>query len=112
MRCRRRRADAAPCLAGCRGWRRGRVVILGGGVAGAEAAAMAVGLQAEVSILDKSIDRLRELGQHFAGRVRLLMASRQNVVGRSAGRGLGGRRGPGARSRRTQAGHAVPWCGR
>ena len=58
----------------------GKVVILGGGVAGAEAATMAVGLQAEVSILDKSIDRLRELGQQFAGRVRLLMASRQNVA--------------------------------
>ena len=67
-------------LGGVPGVAPGKVVILGGGVAGAEAAAMAVGLQAEVSILDKSIDRLRELSQQFAGRVRLLMASRQNVV--------------------------------
>ena len=67
-------------LGGVPGVAPGKVVILGGGVAGAEAAAMAVGLQAEVSILDKSVDRLRELGQQFAGRVHLLMASRQNVM--------------------------------
>ncbi len=67
-------------LGGVPGVAPGRVVILGGGVAGAEAAAMAVGLQAEVSILDKSIDRLRELGHQFAGRVRLLAASPQNVL--------------------------------
>ncbi len=67
-------------LGGVPGVAPGRVVILGGGVAGAEAAAMAVGLQAEVSILDQSIDRLRELGHQFAGRVRLLTASPQNVL--------------------------------
>ncbi len=67
-------------LGGVPGVAPGKVVILGGGVAGAEAAAMAVGLQAQVSILDKSADRLRELGQQFQGRVRLLMASQRNVV--------------------------------
>ena len=67
-------------LGGVPGVAPGKVVILGGGVAGTEAATMAVGLQAEVSILDKSIERLRELGEQFGGRVRLLMASRQNVV--------------------------------
>ena len=67
-------------LGGVPGVAPGKVVILGGGVAGAEAAAMAVGLQAQVSILDKSADRLRELGQQFQGRIRLLMASQRNVV--------------------------------
>ena len=67
-------------LGGVPGVAPGKVVILGGGVAGAEAAAMAVGLQAQVSILDKSADRLRELGQQFQGRVRLLMASQRNVL--------------------------------
>ena len=57
-----------------------RVVIIGGGVAGANAAAMAVGLQADVTILDKSIARLRELSAEFRGRARVLMASRHNVL--------------------------------
>ena len=57
-----------------------KVVILGGGVAGANAAAMAVGLQADVTVLDKSIARLRELSAEFRGRARMLMASRQNIL--------------------------------
>src|SRR5664280_743025 len=47
-----------------------RVVVLGGGVVGTHAARMAVGLGAEVSVLDRSIPRLRELDEMFAGRVR------------------------------------------
>ena len=67
-------------LGGVPGVAPARVVILGGGVAGANAAAMAVGLQADVTILDKSITRLRELSAEFRGRARVLMASRQNVL--------------------------------
>lgn len=47
-----------------------RVVILGGGVVGTQAARMAVGLGAEVSILDRSLPRLRLLDEMFKGRVR------------------------------------------
>jgi len=47
-----------------------RVVILGGGVVGAHAARMAVGLGADVVILDRSIPRLRELDDLFGGRAR------------------------------------------
>src|SRR6202041_414004 len=47
-----------------------RVVVLGGGVVGTHAARMAVGLGAEVTILDRSIPRLRELDELFQGRVR------------------------------------------
>lgn len=47
-----------------------RVVVLGGGVVGTHAARMAVGLGAEVTILDRSIPRLRELDELFAGRAR------------------------------------------
>jgi len=47
-----------------------RVVILGGGVVGGHAARMAVGLGADVVILDRSIPRLRELDDLFGGRVR------------------------------------------
>src|SRR3954451_11390870 len=47
-----------------------RVVIIGGGVVGTHAARMAVGLGAEVTILDRSIPRLREIDELFTGRVR------------------------------------------
>jgi alanine dehydrogenase len=47
-----------------------KVVVIGGGVVGVHAARMAVGLGAEVSILDRSIPRLRDLDELFGGRVR------------------------------------------
>jgi len=47
-----------------------RVVVIGGGVVGTHAARMAVGLGAEVTILDRSLPRLRLLDEMFAGRVR------------------------------------------
>jgi alanine dehydrogenase len=50
----------------------GRVVVIGGGVVGVHAARMAVGLGAEVTILDRSLPRLRELDEMFQGRVRTL----------------------------------------
>jgi alanine dehydrogenase len=47
-----------------------RIVVIGGGVVGTHAARMAAGLGAEVTILDRSIPRLRELDELFEGRVR------------------------------------------
>ena len=47
-----------------------RVVVLGGGVVGTHAARMATGLGAEVSILDRSLPRLRALDELFQGRAR------------------------------------------
>ena len=47
-----------------------RIVVIGGGIVGTQAARMAVGLGAEVSILDRSLPRLKELDDMFAGRVR------------------------------------------
>ena len=46
------------------------VVVIGGGVVGTQAARMAVGLGAEVTILDRSLPRLRELDEMFSGRAR------------------------------------------
>jgi alanine dehydrogenase len=57
-------------LGGVPGVPPGRVVVLGGGVVGTQAAKVAVGLGAEVTILDKSLSRLRELDDLFSGRVR------------------------------------------
>ena len=47
-----------------------RLTVIGGGVVGTQAARMAIGLGAEVAILDRSIPRLRELDELFGGRVR------------------------------------------
>ena len=66
-------------LGGVPGVAPGGVVVLGGGVVGTHAAKMAVGLGAEVTILDKSLPRLRELDDLFGGRVKLLYASAHEV---------------------------------
>ena len=67
-------------LGGVPGVAPGKVVILGGGMAGTNAALMAVGMQADVTIMDKSVDRLRQLNQLFAERATVLMASLDNVA--------------------------------
>jgi alanine dehydrogenase len=56
-------------LGGVPGVAPGRVVVIGGGVVGSHAARMAVGLGADVTVLDRSLPRLRELDEFFAGRV-------------------------------------------
>lgn len=56
------------------------VVILGGGVAGVNAAKMAVGLGATVTILDINAERLRELDDIFLGRVNVLMSNHSNIA--------------------------------
>ncbi|MFG6449516.1 alanine dehydrogenase [Roseateles sp. BYS180W] len=66
-------------LGGVPGVAPGKVVVLGGGVVGTHAAKMAVGLGAEVTILDKSLPRLRELDDLFGGRVKLLYAAAAEV---------------------------------
>lgn len=47
-----------------------KVVVIGGGVVGTHAAKMAIGLGADVTILDRSLPRMRELDDLFAGRVK------------------------------------------
>lgn len=56
-------------LGGVPGVAPGRVVVIGGGVVGLNAARMAVGLGAHVTILDRSLPRLRDLDMMFGGRV-------------------------------------------
>lgn len=55
------------------------VLVLGGGVAGFNAARMAVGMEARVTILDKSAARLRELDDYFAGRAEVLYSTEDLV---------------------------------
>jgi alanine dehydrogenase len=62
-------------LGGVPGVAPGRVVIVGGGVVGYNAAVIALGLGAQVTILERSIDRMRHLEEILSGRVTLLMSS-------------------------------------
>ncbi len=57
-------------LGGVPGVAPARVVVLGGGVSGTHAAEMAVGLGAEVTVVDRSIRRLRELSALFGNRLK------------------------------------------
>ena len=67
-------------LGGVPGVAPGRVVIIGGGVVGYNAAVIALGLGAHVTILDRSIDRMRHLEEVLSGRVTLLMSSSLQIA--------------------------------
>lgn len=66
-------------LGGIPGVKPGKVVILGGGVVGTEAARIAVGMGAQVTILDISVDRLSYLESIFGSRVELLHSSTAQI---------------------------------
>ncbi|MDP3816367.1 alanine dehydrogenase [Pseudomonas sp.] len=63
-------------LGGVPGVAPGKVVILGGGVVGSHALAMAVGLGANVTVLDKSVDALRRLDGQYGNRITTLYSTR------------------------------------
>src|SRR6266568_2110304 len=62
-------------LGGVPGVAPGGVVIIGGGIVGYNAAVIALGLGAKVTILERSIDRMRHLEEVLSGRVSLVMSS-------------------------------------
>lgn len=66
-------------LGGVPGVRPASVVVLGGGVAGANAVSQAVGLGADVTVLDVSVPRLRWFDDHYRGRVRTVVASAYEI---------------------------------
>ena len=70
-------------LGGVPGVEPGKVLILGGGVVGTNAARMAAGMGAQVTILDRSIERLQQLDDLFQGRV-VGVYSTQDAVERYA----------------------------
>jgi len=66
-------------LGGVPGVAPGKVLVIGGGVAGTHAIAMALGLGAEVTVLDRSVPRLRELNMQFEGRVKTQYSTKQAI---------------------------------
>ncbi|PFN59441.1 alanine dehydrogenase [Bacillus thuringiensis] len=67
-------------LAGVPGVKRGKVTIIGGGQAGTNAAKIAVGLGADVTIIDLSAERLRQLDDIFGNQVKTLISNPYNIA--------------------------------
>lgn len=89
-------------LGGVPGVEPGKVAVIGGGIVGANAAKMAIGLGAEVTIVDLNADRLRQLDDQFQGRVKTIMSNPYNIadVVRRADLVIGAVLIPGARAPR------------
>ena len=66
-------------LGGVPGVAPAKVLIIGGGVVGVHAASMALGLGADVTILDRSLSRLRELDSQFSGKLKTVYSSKQSI---------------------------------
>ncbi len=66
-------------LGGVPGVKPAKVVVIGGGVSGSHAADMAVGMGAEVTILDRSLPRLRQLDDIWGGRVHNIYSTRHAI---------------------------------
>ncbi|HZO48735.1 MAG TPA: alanine dehydrogenase [Gaiellaceae bacterium] len=77
-----------------------KVVVLGGGVVGYNAALIAVGMEADVWVLDKSVERMRDLEMMLNGRITLAMSNRLQIeeVVRDADLVIGAVLVPGARA--------------
>ena len=67
-------------LGGVPGVKRGKVCIIGGGVAGTHAAKIAIGLGADVTIIDLSQERLAQLDDLFGNSVSTLMSNPYNIA--------------------------------
>jgi alanine dehydrogenase len=67
-------------LGGVPGVKRGKVTIIGGGVVGTNAAKIAMGLGADVTILDLSAERLRQLDDIFGNSINTLMSNPLNIA--------------------------------
>ncbi|WP_028535164.1 alanine dehydrogenase [Paludibacterium yongneupense] len=66
-------------LGGVPGVPPGRVVVIGGGVVGLNAARVALGMGADVTLLDKSLPRLKEIDLVFRGQIKTLVSNAANI---------------------------------
>jgi alanine dehydrogenase len=73
------RGGSGLLLGGVTGVAPGKVLILGGGVAGTNAAQIAVGMHAEVTVVDRSLARLRQLDAQFGGRIRTAFSTTATI---------------------------------
>ncbi|MBT5293276.1 MAG: alanine dehydrogenase [Cellvibrionales bacterium] len=66
-------------LGGVPGVAPAKVLIIGGGVVGTQAARMAIGMGADVTILDRSLPRLRQLDVEFSGQLRCIYSTAESI---------------------------------
>ena len=81
-------------LGGVPGVAAANVLVIGGGVVGMNAAFIAIGMEADVFVFDRSVDRLRELDIIFAGRCSTVFSSTLEIEERLPTRRPRDRRGP------------------
>ena len=67
-------------LGGVTATRRGKVVVIGGGAAGEQAARIAFGMGAEVTVIDIFIPRLKQLEDEFGGRIQTRTSNKHNIT--------------------------------
>ncbi|WP_239805043.1 alanine dehydrogenase [Croceicoccus hydrothermalis] len=75
----KRHGGRGTLLGGVPGVMPGKVAVIGGGVVGFNAAQMAVGLGADVTILDRSPEQLERLGNHFESRAKTRFSNKANL---------------------------------
>ena len=75
----KRQGGRGVLLGGVAGVAPARVVVLGGGIVGYNAALIAIGMQADVWVIDKSVDRMRELDYQLDGRATITMSTTHQV---------------------------------
>lgn len=66
-------------LGGVTATRRGKVVVIGGGAAGEQAARIAFGMGADVTVIDISLPRLKQLEDEFSGRIQTRTSNTHNI---------------------------------
>jgi alanine dehydrogenase len=71
----RPRGGRGVLMGGASGVEPARVVVLGAGMAGANAAQIAAGMEAEVTVVDRDVDRLRDIDRVWHGRIQTVMSS-------------------------------------
>ena len=77
----RPRGGRGVLIGGSSGVAPARVVVLGAGMAGANAAQIAAGMEADVAVVDRNVDRLREIDRIWHGRIETVMSSALAIEG-------------------------------
>lgn len=66
-------------LGGVPGVKAAKVTVVGGGIVGLNAIRMAIGMEAHVTVLDRSLDRLKELDDYFGPKLNTIYSTRENM---------------------------------
>jgi hypothetical protein len=97
-------------LGGVPGVKAANVVVLGGGVVGTNAIRVAMGMEAQVTVIDRSLPRLKELDFQFGGRLNTIFPRSKAIAALRRGSRSGDRCGAGAGCAAPKAGDRGTWC--